>query len=131
MFVKLRTLLHTAKYIIEKKMELLVHPHCGNMHTAAMQPANCHPLSYTEAAGKFSGTPPDGCMRIPLKKAAGVAYCKRYSCLPVKKTVLNYIRTHVLKCRLLFFFSQTDYDAILVVLAKRLHGVTFVRILNT
>ena len=48
-----------------------------------------------------------------------------------KKTVLNYIRTHVLKCRLLFFFSQTDYDAILVVLAKRLHGITFVRILNT
>lgn len=113
-------------------MELLVHPSLRK-HAYSGDAAGqlSPPLSYTEAAGKFSGTPPDGCMRIQLKKAAGVAYCKRYSCLPVKKTVLNYVRTHVLKCRLLFFFSQTDYDAILVVLAKRLHGVTFVRILNT
>lgn len=112
-------------------MELLVHPPIAGtcIQRRCSRPAAL--LSYAEAAGKFSGTPPDGCMRIQLKKAAGVAYCKRYSCLPVKKTVLNYIRTHVLKCRLLFFFSQTDYDAILVVLAKRLHGVTFVRILNT
>ena len=112
-------------------MELLVHPHCGNMHTAAMQPANCHPLSYTEAAGKFSGTPPDGCMRIQLKKSGRSSVLQTLLLPSCKKTVLNYIRTHVLKCRLLFFFSQTDYDAILVVLAKRLHGVTFVRILNT
>ena len=112
-------------------MELLVHPHCGNMHTAAMQPANCHPPILYRSGRKIFGHASRRMYAHTTKKSGRSSVLQTLLLPSCKKTVLNYIRTHVLKCRLLFFFSQTDYDAILVVLAKRLHGVTFVRILNT